>query len=131
MCMRSATFLRPSSPYSGCKRMDVFAVVIFCVVSAVLSLVLKQYKPEYAVFISLACSVVVILYLLRGVSDIAAELEALLSGTLIPSELLGVVFKALGICILTELAGRIALLFVGMPLFLQLLETAARLISMG
>ena len=130
--------------------MDVFAVVIFCVVSAVLSLVLKQYKPEYAVFISLACSVVVILYLLRGVSDIAAELEALLSGTLIPSELLGVVFKELGICILTELAGqtckdagegsiatkielagRIALLFVGMPLFLQLLETAARLISMG
>ena len=113
-------------------------------------MVLKQYKPEYAVFISLACSVVVILYLLLGVSDIAAELEALLSGTLIPSELLGVVFKALGICILTELAGqtckdagegaiatkielagRIALLFVGMPLFLQLLETAARLISMG
>ena len=130
--------------------MDVFAVVILCVVSAVLSFVLKQYKPEYAVFISLACSVVVILYLLRGVSDIAAELEALLSGTLIPSELLGVVFKALGICILTELAGqtckdagegaiatkielagRIALLFVGIPLFLQLLETAARLISMG
>ena len=130
--------------------MDVFAVIIFCVISAVLSIVLRQHNAEYAMFVSLACSIVVILYMLRGVSDITSQLSGLLSDTLIPTGLLEVVFKALGICILTELAGqtcrdagegsiaskielagRVALLFTGMPLFMQLLETAARLISMG
>lgn len=123
-------------------------VIIFCVISAILSLVLKQYKPEYAIFISLACSVMVILYLLQGIASIGEQLQDVFSGTMISEELVTVIFKSLGVCILTELAGqvckdagenaiatkielvgKVALLFLCMPLFLHLLQTAASLLQ--
>ena len=44
--------------------MDLFGVAVFCITAAVLALMLRQYRPEYAVFVSLACSLVVVLYLL-------------------------------------------------------------------
>ncbi len=124
-------------------------VVVFCVVSAILSLVLRQYKPEYAVFISLACSIIVVLYLMDGIAQVGDRLQGVFDGTLIAPELIEVVFKSLGVCILAELAGqvckdageqaiaskielagKVALLFLSMPLFLKLLDTAAMLLSL-
>ena len=40
---------------------DLFQVAVFCLVATMLALVLRQYRPEYAVFISLACSIVAVL----------------------------------------------------------------------
>jgi len=130
--------------------MDIFTVVIFCVISAVLSLVLRQYRPEYAILVSLACSVLVVVYLLKGIADLGEQLRSVLIGVMIPEELVSVVFKSLGVCILTELAGQVcqdagekaiaakiqlagkaALLTLSMPLFLRLLETASSLLRMG
>ena len=127
--------------------MDIYAVVIFCIISAILSLVLRQYKPEFSMIISMACSALVILYLMDGMVEIKANLENVLSGANIPSELLGVIFKGLGICILSELAsqsckdagenaialkvelaGKIALALISLPLFYELLETASNLL---
>lgn len=129
--------------------MDIFVVVIFCVISAVLSLVLRQYRPEYAIFISLTCSILIIVYLMDGIAQVGDSLEQILSGTLISGEMMAIVFKSLGVCILAELAGqvcrdageqaiaakielagKVALLFLSMPLFLGLLDTAAMLLSL-
>lgn len=127
--------------------LDIYAVVIFCIISALLSLVLKQYRPEFAMMLSMACSIIVVLYLMESIADIQESLAVILTGTAISQELLGVVFKSLGICILSELAsqsckdagenaialkvelaGKIALALVGLPLFYQLLQTATRLL---
>ena len=50
--------------------MDLFGVAVFCITAAVLALMLRQYRPEYAVFVSLACSLVVVLYLLQGIAQV-------------------------------------------------------------
>lgn len=130
--------------------MDISTVAVFCIISAILALVLRQYKPEFAMILSMVCGVVVILYLLEGVTQIRAELEQILSAAELPPELLEIVFKGLGICILTELAsqscrdagensialkaelaGKIAIALISMPLFYRLLNMAASLLSLA
>lgn len=129
--------------------MDIFGIVIFCAVAALLSLVLRQYKPEYAMMLSLACSAVVILYLIGSAAEITDRLSSLLDNTLITSDMMAIVIKCLGISILTELAcqscrdagetaiagkielaGRTALVLASLPLFTRILGIASQLLSM-
>ena len=129
---------------------DLFQVAVFCLVATMLALVLRQYRPEYAVFISLACSIVAVLYLLQGVAQVAEELGRLLEDTMIPGELVQVVKRCLGVCILTELAsqtcrdageqaigakvelaGKVTLVLVSLPLFQRLLQVAGALLRVG
>lgn len=123
---------------------------MICIISAVLALVLRQYKPEYSLLLSMACSVVVILYLMDGIAEIRDELTRILSSVELPDGLLEIIFKGLGICILAELAsqscrdagensialkaelaGKIAIVLVSMPLFYRLLALAAQLLSVA
>ena len=128
--------------------MDLFGVAVFCITAAVLALMLRQYRPEYAVFVSLACRVV--LYLLQGIAQVVERLEDLFADSLLSGELVGVVMKCLGVCILTELAGqtcrdagedaigakvelagKVTLVLVSLPLFERLLLVAGRLLSLA
>lgn len=130
--------------------MSIMNVVIFCIVSAVLALVLRQHKPEFAMVLSMVCSVVVILYLLEGIGQIKEEVTRLLETAALPPQVMEVVFKGLGICILSELAGqscrdagegaialkaelagKIAITIISMPLFYKLLGIASNLLSVG
>lgn len=130
--------------------LDLFQVAVFCLTATVLALVLRQYRPEYAVFVSLACSVVAVLYLLQGIAQVVEELGGLLENTMLPGDLVQVVMKCLGVCILTELAGqtcrdageqaigskvelagKVTLVLVSLPLFERLLQMAGTLLSLG
>ena len=57
---------------------ELFGVAVFCITGAALSLVLRQYRPEYAVLVSLGCSVVVLLWVITGVAQVMDELNSLL-----------------------------------------------------
>lgn len=129
---------------------DLFQVAVFCLIAAVLAIMLRQYRPEYAVFVSLACSVLVVLYLLQGVAQVMEEMGELLENAMLPEGLLQVVVKCLGVCVLTELAGqtcrdageqaigakvelagKVTLVLVSLPLFERLLREAERLLALG
>lgn len=125
-------------------------MAIVCIISALLSMILRQYKPEFAMALSMICGIVVILYLLQGVVEIRGQLESVLASTALPPELLEVVFKGLGICVLSELAaqscrdagesaialkaelaGKVAIMIISMPLFMSLLTLASGLLSVA
>ena len=129
---------------------DLFAIAVFCITATVLALVLRQYRPEFAIFVSLACSVAVVLYVARGIGQVMEELELLFSNTLLSEELIQVVLKCLGVCILTELAGqtcrdagenaigakielagKVTLVVVSIPLFQQLINVAGTLLNLS
>lgn len=129
---------------------DLFQVAVFCLIATVLAIVLRQYRPEYAIFVSLACSVLAVVYLLQGITQVMEELSGLLQNAAIPDGLLQVVVKCLGVCILTELAGqtcrdageqaigakvelagKVTLVLVSLPLFQRLLQLAERLLTLG
>ena len=129
---------------------DLFAIAVFCITATVLALVLRQYRPEFAFFVSLACSVAVVLYVAQGIGQVMEELELLFSNTLLSEELIQVVLKCLGVCILTELAGqtcrdagesaigakielagKVTLVVVSTPLFQQLISVAGTLLNLS
>ena len=127
---------------------ELFSAAAFCIAGALLALVLRQYRPEYALLVSLGCSAAVALYAALGIGEVMEELEGVLSGSGIPPEMTGVVLKCLGICLLTELAGqtcrdagenaiasklelagKVTLVLVSLPLFSRLAEVASTLLG--
>lgn len=129
---------------------DLFQVAVFCLIATVLAIVLRQYRPEYAVFVSLACSILTVVYLLQGMLQVMEELGGLLENAAIPGDLIRVVVKCLGVCVLTELAGqtcrdageqaigakvelagKVTLVLVSLPLFQRLLQLAEKLLALG
>ena len=89
------------------------------------------------------------LFIMDGIAQVRDQLDAVLQNSLLNSELVGVVFRCLGVCILTELAsqscrdsgegaiaakvelaGKIALLLMSLPLFLRLLDVSSHLLAL-
>ncbi|MEA5051321.1 MAG: stage III sporulation AC/AD family protein [Oscillospiraceae bacterium] len=126
--------------------MDMFRLCAVVVASALFGVLLRKQAPEQAFLAALAVCAGVGLYALPYVAAIRAELESLCSGPALAG--LPYVFKALGICLLTqasaricadygqsalsaqlETAGKLAVLVVSLPLVRELLRAVAALLQ--
>jgi len=117
---------------------------------ALLAVVLRSWRPELALCLSLAAGVLVVGLLLGQVTPLLAALRRLAEAGGLSGQLLGVVLKAAGICLVTqltadtcrdagesalaskaELVGRVLLLLLAVPLFEQILTLVTGLIDGG
>lgn len=127
---------------------DIFAIIGIGLVAAVLAVVLRQYHPEFAMLVSLAAGVVILLRVMDDVLPVVEQVNTIVDRASLPAEYAAVLFKALGICFLTqvacdtckdagesaisakiEMAGKIAVLVVSLPLFTQVLNIVYSLIG--
>lgn len=118
------------------------------VLGAVLAVLMKQYKPEYALAVSLLTGVTILVAAAGLLQPLLDELDALLAATSVPREFVGVLVKSLGICFLTqvacdtcrdagqsaiavklEMAGKLTVLGLSLPLFGQLLDVVQKLLA--
>lgn len=123
--------------------MEIFKILAICLISAVLTIVLKQQKGEYALMVALAGGAVVTLYVLKGVWTPIEYIKARLLSCGVKTEYFAVALKALGIGYVTgfiadacrdsgqaslaskaELAGKCAIFILSVPLISAVLETA-------
>ena len=123
--------------------MEIFKILAICLISAVLAIVLKQQKGEYALMVALAGGAVVTLYVLKGVWTPIEYIKARLLSCGVKTEYFAVALKALGIGYVTgfiadscrdsgqaslaskaELAGKCAIFILSVPLISAVLETA-------
>lgn len=129
--------------------MEITALIVLCIITALLALSLRGQRPEFAMLLSLGCGVFVLLNLLGQMRGILSGLERVMAGLSGQSDLTGIILKALGICIVAELgsqccrdageaaiaakvelAAKTALVLMCMPVFTQLLETAGELLRL-
>lgn len=129
--------------------MEITALIVLCIITALLALSLRGQRPEFAMLLSLGCGVFVLLNLLGQMKGILSGLERVMAGLSGQSDLTGITLKALGICIVAELgsqccrdageaaiaakvelAAKTALVLMCMPVFTQLLETAGELLRL-
>ena len=129
--------------------MEITALIVLCIITALLALSLRGQRPEFAMLLSLGCGVFVLLNLLGQMKGILSGLERVMAGLSGQSDLTGIMLKALGICIVAELgsqccrdageaaiaakvelAAKTALVLMCMPVFTQLLETAGELLRL-
>jgi stage III sporulation protein AD len=127
---------------------EVFAVLGVGIVAAALAVVLRQHRPEFALLLSLAAGIFILLRLIGFLTPVVDELRGLLSSSALPGEYMTILVKALGICFLTqiaadackdagetaiaakvELAGKISVLAVSLPLFREVMVVVGRLIG--
>ena len=123
--------------------MDVTKVLAICLIAAALAVLLKQQRAEYALLISLAAGLIVLIYIISGVYSPLLSLKQRLDETGADYSFFTVALKALGIGYITsfiadscrdcgesslaskaELAGKFGIFILSVPLILDILETA-------
>lgn len=130
--------------------MNIVTVVGITVVAAFLAVLLRRYHPEYSMAIGLITGVLVLAYLIVQIAPVVSRLKTLLNSASLPEEYGLILFKALGICLLSqlaadacrdagetamagkaELAGKVFLLLLALPLFEKIAELAVQLMNGG
>ncbi len=126
--------------------MNVVGIAAIAVLAAVIAAMLRRYHQEYAVFLSIAAGVVILFAVFSGVAPAVSRIGTLLSSSGLSADYAVILLKTLGICFLAqfasdacrdagesalasnvELAGKIAVVVLSLPLFEKIVQTAAQL----
>ena len=129
-------------------KMDFLQSAGLGIVAAVICLLLKQYRPEFALVAAVACGALLLLSVVSALSPVFSAMEELVEQTGVTPAYLQLVLKAFGICYLAqlaadtcrdagqtaiagkvELAGRAAVLVLSLPLFMEIAQTAVSLLQ--
>ncbi len=84
--------------------MEIFTIIGIGLVSAVLAVVLRQYRPEYAMLVSLAAGVVILVLVCTSITPVVEQINSIIDLADIPGEYTSILFKVLGICFVTQIA---------------------------
>ena len=129
--------------------MNIFALIIFLIIAALLSVTLKKTRPEFSLLLTLLSGAVVLIYIFANVSGVLSEINDLISSGNFVGENLTALIKSLGITFAAsfgadvcrdagetsaankiELGGKIAVLVICLPMFKSLLSIALDLINL-
>ncbi len=128
--------------------MEVAAIAGIAVIAAVTAAMLRRYHQEYAAAIALAAGALILLQVMSAVLPVVSGITELLSASGLSGEYGVILLKALGICFLAqfsadacrdagesalaakvELAGKVAVAALALPLFENIASTALSLIG--
>jgi stage III sporulation protein AD len=129
--------------------MNLIAVIGVGLIAALLSVILKQYKPEFGLYISLLAGIVILLMVIRELTPVLDTIGELIDTVSLDAVYGAALLKALAICYITqlasdtcrdsgetaiagkiEIAGRLAIVLVSLPLFKGIVDIVTGLINM-
>lgn len=129
--------------------MWIIAAAAAGLVGTVLALILGQYRPEFRMLVTAAVTLLLMAMVLEQLSPVLEQLRSTMDLTGLTGDYAAVLFKAVGICLLTqlagdvcrdsgessiaskiELAGRAAILLTAMPLIQEVLAWAWELMNL-
>lgn len=84
--------------------MEIIKIIGIALVALIIIILLKQYKPEFAIYISLLTGVLILLLVIDKLTMITQLLETIASKTSINSEFISLLLKITGIAFLSEFA---------------------------
>ena len=129
--------------------MWIIAAAAAGLVGTVLALILGQYRPEFRMLVTAAVTLLLMAMVLEQLSPVLEQLRSTMELTGLTGDYAAILFKAVGICLLTqlagdvcrdsgessiaskmELAGRDAILLTEMPLIQEVLAWAWELMNL-
>ena len=129
--------------------MWIIAAAAAGLVGTVLALILGQYRPEFRMLVTAAVTLLLMAMVLEQLSLVLEQLRSTMELTGLTGDYAAILFKAVGICLLTqlagdvcrdsgessiaskiELAGRAAILLTAMPLIQEVLAWAWELMNL-
>ncbi len=128
--------------------MDITAVTGLGILSAVLCVIVRQYKPEMAMWVNIACGVLIFGAVISMISPSVGAIASLTEAAGLDDGYARILLKALAVCYITqlaadccrdagesaiaskiELAGKAAIAAISLPVFASLAELVTGLIS--
>ena len=121
--------------------MDIVKIIGVGLTAAIIIIILKQYKPEFVIYVSMIAGIIILFMVIDKLSAIVNIIESLTSKTGTGNTFIGILLKITGIAILTEfavsvcrdsgetaiaskidLAGKIIIISISIPIITALLE---------
>lgn len=128
--------------------MKISVIIGIALIAMILCVLLKGYRPEYSVFLSLTAGILILLMTLDALVPVMETLTELIEISGHGREAFTILLKALGVCFITqlasdackdagegaiaskvELAGKVVILLLAMPLFEQIIGVATSLMT--
>lgn len=85
--------------------MELTSIIAFALLSCLLGIVLHQYKPEYSMLLVATAGCILIVMLVNLFMPAIQEVSNLITKAGVKQEYFTILFKALGICYITQFAG--------------------------
>ena len=84
--------------------MDMAMIVGVVMIAAFLAVLLRHQKPEFAMAVGVLTGIAVLLLIISKIVPVFDTLRDMLGAAGLPGEYGQILFKALGLCLLTQLA---------------------------
>ena len=84
--------------------MDVIKIIGVGLISLIIIIIIRQYKPEFTLYVSLLAGALILLFIMDELTGIIDLLTSLSNKTSINNEFLKLLLKITGIAFLTEFA---------------------------
>ncbi len=127
--------------------MEIIKIIGIGLIALILIIIIKQYKPEFAVYISIIAGIIILILSASNISGVINLLKDISSRASINSKFLEIILKITGIAILTEFAvslcedfgekaiaskvdigGKVIIITMSLPIISSLLETIMRIL---
>ena len=83
---------------------EIIKIIGIGILALVIIIILKQYKPEFAVYVSIIAGILILFLAIDKMTGIINLLQSISEKTYINKNFLGILLKITGIAILTEFA---------------------------
>lgn len=127
--------------------MEIVKIIGVGLVALIIIVILKQYRPEFAMYVSLSAGVIIFALIFTKLSGIIELLKNLSSKASINNQFITLLIKITGIAILTEFAvsickdtgetaiankvdlgGKVIIMLMSIPIMCSLLETIVQIL---
>lgn len=127
--------------------MEIIKIIGIGLTALIIIIILKQYKPEFAIYVSLAAGILILVLVLSKLTGIISLLTDLSNKTHLNNGFLGILLKITGIAFLTEFAvsickdlgesaiaskvdlgGKVLIIAISIPIISSLLETVIKVL---
>ena len=127
--------------------MDIIKIIGVALIGLIIIILLKQYKPEFSIYISLIAGIIILSLVIDKLSSIMSLLNNLANKTNINNSFLILLLKITGISILAEFAisickdsgetaiankvdlgGKVLIVSMSVPIISSMLETILRIL---
>ena len=83
---------------------EIIKIIGIGLVALVIIIILKQYRPEYAIYVSIIAGILILFLAMEKLSGVINLLQSISDKTYINKQFLGILLKITGIAIITEFA---------------------------
>ena len=83
---------------------EIIKIIGIGLIGLVIIIILKQYKPEYAIYVSIIAGIIILFFAMDKISGIVNLLQSISDKTYINKTFLSILLKITGIAFITEFA---------------------------